>query len=91
EISYFLKNFEKVRGNPKGSLSEKEVKELTYARKGIYSKDNIKKDNLINKNCLTTQRPNLGSNDAKLYYQITNKKAKKDINKGDPINRQDIF
>lgn len=90
EIKYYMNNLDKIKGDGKLIISEKEFKELTYARKGLYAKNKINKGDIIKKDNIISQRPNLGYNDAKNYFKIVNKKAIKDIEENEPITLSDI-
>ncbi len=90
EIKNAINNIDKIKGNGKLIISEKEFKELTYARKGLYAKNKIHKGEILKKEDIISQRPNLGYNDAKNYFNILNKKAIKDIEVNEPLSLSDF-
>jgi N,N'-diacetyllegionaminate synthase len=90
EIKNAINNFKNILGDGKLIISEKEIKELTYARKGLYASKNLNKNKTIQSSDIVSRRPNLGINDSKYYFNIINKKLNKDINQGEPITLSDI-
>ncbi|MFN3411311.1 MAG: N-acetylneuraminate synthase family protein [Exilispira sp.] len=91
ELKDFLKIYHKFAGNGKLKISDKELHELTYARKGLYASKKISKDSIISPMDISSRRPNLGYNDACLFYKFINKKAKVDIEKDEPLNLSQLL
>ncbi|NMC66945.1 MAG: hypothetical protein GYA61_01840 [Spirochaetales bacterium] len=90
EIKNAINNMKNIFGDGKLKISEKEIKELTYARKGLYASKNLGKNQVLRPSDLISRRPNFGKNDSKYYFQLINKKLNKDIKKEDPITLSDI-
>ncbi len=90
QIKNAMKNYPYYHGDGRLKISEKEYKELTYARKGLYASQKIEKNSLIKPEYIVSRRPNLGNNDVQLYYKIINKKAIKIIEKDQHITVKDV-
>ncbi|MEJ5272534.1 MAG: N-acetylneuraminate synthase family protein [Spirochaetota bacterium] len=90
EIKKAINNIKKIYGDGKLKISQKELKELTYARKGLYASKELAKNMILTSNDIISRRPNLGRNDSKYYFKIINKKLNKDIKAGEPITLSDV-
>lgn len=90
EIKNVISNYNNFYGTGNLIISQKEFKELTYARKGLYAAKKISKGSLLTPSDICSLRPNLGFNDAKIYFKLINKKSKKDIEEGEPLSLNDF-
>jgi N-acetylneuraminate synthase len=72
-------------------LQEKEI--INWARESVVSIKDIKKGEILTKINISTKRPSAKKNDipAKKYYEILNRRAKKNIKKNKKIKISDIF
>lgn len=79
ELSQVIKGLSK-------SIKDKKSKNgnLLELRRSIFSSENIKKNQTINNNNISTLRPKIGICASK-YFEIIGRKAKKDIKKNSPI------
>ena len=82
----FFDKIKKLRGNFKKNL-KKESKSIKYARRGIYTKKNIKKSQKFSEKNLITLRPN-NEVSAILWDQVIGKKSKFNLKAGDPLKKK---
>ena len=82
----FFDKIKKLRGNFKKNL-KKESKSIKYARRGIYTKKNIKKSQKFSEKNRITLRPN-NEVSAILWDQVIGKKSKFNLKAGDPLKKK---
>ncbi len=82
----FFDKIKKLRGNFKKNL-KKESKSIMYARRGIYTKKNIKKSQKFSEKNLITLRPN-NEVSAILWDKVIGKKSKFNLKAGDPLKKK---
>lgn len=91
QIKNAIQNYKDFFGTGNLIISQKEFKELTFARKGLYAAKKISKGSKLLPSDICSLRPNLGYNDAKLYFNFLNKKSKKDIEEGEPLSLHNFY
>lgn len=84
-----VREAEKILGKSERIITERESKERIYARRGAYASKDIKYGESINTKNVIFLRPALGIG-ADNYYWLLGKRAKRNINKGEPIFQEDI-
>jgi len=84
-----IRTLEKIMGDKKIFITDDEKKTLRWATKGVYARENIKKNTKFTLNNTCSKRPNngIGVNN---YSLILNKRSKSNIEKGKPIKRNQI-
>ena len=79
-----VRNVNKMKGNGIKKPANNEKKNIKYVRKNLYAKIDIKKGDKFNTNNLVSKRPFINISPM-IFWEILNKKSKKNIKKNDPI------
>ena len=82
------KIFQSLKGDKKILAKEKSVAKFAFA--SVVAIDDIKKNEVLNKNNIWVMRPGNGDFSAEDYFRIIGKKAKKNIKKMHQIKKKDI-
>ena len=83
------KIFQSLKGDKKILAKEKSVAKFAFA--SVVAIDDIKKNEVLNKNNIWVMRPGNGDFSAEDYFRIIGKKAKKNIKKMHQIKKKDIW
>ena len=88
-LSKKLKKYKSILGKSKHSINPTEADKRRY-RRSFYAKKIIKKGEIFNNENIVSLRPKLGICASK-YFQLLNKRSKKNYKKLDPISKNEIF
>jgi len=84
-----IKKIETSMGDGKKVPVLREIPERFWARRGIYAKKNLKKGEVLTLEKLSFLRPSKGV-PSESFEALLGKRAKRDINKGEPISFEDV-